>query len=487
RIVRPMSNSSGRGSSSIGNFAAPTIERSKRCENCVAGNAVVLADGRATRLDETHESARVFSKTGWNPTNAWQYSGYQETLEIKTNYGLRLQVTPDHRVATERGWVAAIDLREKDVVTTLLEQQLSHINRIDPNDALAYGLLTGDGWANPVHGVGFGCAGPNVKSFMPPVQKFAEEHFGSTAKIRLQHGQNDFFRVDWRTAKAFAFAKTFDKSRVPHEVWGSTPSVRGAYLRGLFSADGSVAKRSPQVMFFQTTERLIDEVQLLLRTLGIPSYKRVVIRAPRYKDLFSLHVGRKFALERFADLVGFADERRQRVLYEGIRSIGRSSGTPERVIRVTPAGWVPVYDISVPNDQNFFANGMLVHNCLLWDRSDAAIAHYKQKRFADIQHVAKEVLANDGKTTRRARDAQIARLGDDDPHMAQLGSNYEMGDNLIREGKLGICIANNAEGDFVHAYYLCDKWQQRVKPDGADGFDDELPEDARKRVYGDDA
>lgn len=126
-------------------------------------------------------------------------------------------------------------------------------------------------------------------------------------------------------------------------------------------------------------------------------------------------------------------------------------------------------------------------NCLLWDRSDAAIAHYKQKRFADIQYVAKEVLANDGKTTRRARDAQIARLGDDDSNMAQLGSNYEMGDSMIRQGMLGICTANNAEGDFVHAYYLCDKWQQRVKPDGDDGFHDELPEDARKRVYGDDA
>lgn len=131
--------------------------------------------------------------------------------------------------------------------------------------------------------------------------------------------------------------------------------------------------------------------------------------------------------------------------------------------------------------------GKRCENCLLWDRSDAAIRHYKDKRFADIQHVAKKVLANDGKTTRRARDAQIARLGDDDSNMTQLGSNYEMGDNMIRQGMLGICTADNAKGDFVHAYYLCEKYQERYKPDGDDGFHDELPEDARKRVYGDDA
>ena len=126
-------------------------------------------------------------------------------------------------------------------------------------------------------------------------------------------------------------------------------------------------------------------------------------------------------------------------------------------------------------------------NCLTWDNSNAAIRHYKDKRYADIERAAKAVLARDGKTTRARANAPIKRLSDDDPNMTNLGASYDMGDAMIREGKLGICLTNNTEGDFVHGYYLCEKYQQRYKPDGADGFSDELPGDARKRVYGDDA
>lgn len=126
--------------------------------------------------------------------------------------------------------------------------------------------------------------------------------------------------------------------------------------------------------------------------------------------------------------------------------------------------------------------------------------HYETLRARDLEAGAAKILANEAVSP--AMRGQ--RLGDDDPHSAPkrrtgrnkrrgktsdpfqaLGLNYQMGDQLMNAGVLGICMVNAAEGDFVHQLYLCDRYKSRIKVDDADK-PDELPEEARERIYGSD-
>jgi hypothetical protein len=101
------------------------------------------------------------------------------------------------------------------------------------------------------------------------------------------------------------------------------------------------------------------------------------------------------------------------------------------------------------------------------------------RRFAEMQQKAKEILQRDGVSI------DPSKLSPRPDSNAMLGANYDLGDQYIRHGVLGACRKSMTQGDFVHAYYLCDRWDGRVRPDGAEKLD-ELPEEARERVMGDD-
>lgn len=140
--------------------------------------------------------------------------------------------------------------------------------------------------------------------------------------------------------------------------------------------------------------------------------------------------------------------------------------------------------------------GRRCQNCVHFSNDEEiAIKRYKELRFRDMQRHAAEVLERDGVSPKRIRKMlenvqrhkpgtpaphRIQRQGDVDPH-SKLAENYTLGDNLIRQGLLGICLQDCADGDFVHAHYLCDRWTEKYRPDGAEK-PDELPEDARARL-----
>ncbi len=122
--------------------------------------------------------------------------------------------------------------------------------------------------------------------------------------------------------------------------------------------------------------------------------------------------------------------------------------------------------------------GRRCQNCIHYDNGPTAVQSYKAKRFADMQHKAKEIIERSG-----------VKVGRTNPSFEQesslLGANYTLGDKYIREGVLGVCKRGMAPGDFVHAFYLCQGWTGSVRPDGAEK-PDELPAEARARVMGDD-
>ncbi len=371
-------------------YKRPNPDGSRQaCSNCVAEDELVLINGIPAPIGHVLEG-QTLTERGWASIDGAVHRNKQNVVEVRSVSGLRIRVTPDHKFHTDQGWVAAIDLkhgRKAHVLTTLLDGPMEKRDRISRKEALLIGAITGDGWINNNYGVGFGFP-ESMANAWKPLLTFARERFGSRESLRLAapsgyalrdptSTHEPFYMINWRNKAAKTFAALVDKNRVPKEVWKSTLECAGSYLRGLFSTDGSICSgKDPRhssltlnVVFFNTRKRLVDEVRLLLRMMGMPSSLTKYTRQPKYKDLYAVTLSRKFALERFQNLIGFLDRRRQALLEEGLQ-VKKGREFIDRVRSVVPAGKSDVVDISVPSTKSFFASGFLVHNCMMFVKGE---------------------------------------------------------------------------------------------------------------------
>lgn len=379
------------------------------CGSCVAEGALVFIDGAVARIEDADRATRTLDPQGWAPLGGWVATGEKEIVEVRTTRGSVVRVTPDHRLWTERGWVAAADLRTPhyapsrayttgEELATLDAPTLAYGPRVlDVDDALLLGALVGDGWREP-NGLGFVFSDQDADAWKPMLA-YASERFESREKSHAQRTSKTA-RVLWRTNASRAFRDVWlsTKDHVPTALWRQPVEVIGAYLRGLFSTDGSITTRPSTAggirvgaAFTQVRKSLIDEVRLLLRVLGITStlsidhrsdgrarnYGVFQPKAPR--NLYQVHVSTAAGLRRFIELVGFVEPRKQVRLEEALKYAGRD--LPERVKSVTPVGRARVFDFTVPRSESFYADGVLVHNCSKFNQSEAAIAEIRSQKF----------------------------------------------------------------------------------------------------------
>jgi len=154
---------------------------------------------------------------------------------------------------------------------------------------------------------------------------------------------------------------------VPEAVREADAETVGAFLRGLFSADGSL-QQGAYPRLWSASEGLIDGVQQLLLGLGIPATRWEHDGDDR--EYYNVGPTGERGLERFLDVVGFVDAR-SGTMAETVGSIdseGPSVGTLRGstwtvpVESVADAGSATVYDITVAEAPEYVANGVVSHN-----------------------------------------------------------------------------------------------------------------------------
>ncbi|MCW9679740.1 hypothetical protein FJR41_002720 [Dolichospermum planctonicum UHCC 0167] len=166
---------------------------------------------------------------------------------------------------------------------------------------------------------------------------------------------------------------------VPQRVFTAPKVVVAAFLRALFSGDGSVylvgestrAKPTLAVEYCSISERLIRDVHHLLLRFGIPSQIRV--RKPANgRNAYVLAFQSSEAVWKFFNEIGFLpDSIKQRRFEEKMYSILLATKSRlqihdhilwDEIKSIECAGMEEVYDISVPGLENFLANDIIVHN-----------------------------------------------------------------------------------------------------------------------------
>jgi len=348
-------------------------------------------------------------------------NGVKPVVKLCFSDGRELRCTPSHRLWTiNRGYVQAKDLKEEDDVM-LNDQPTPTIDaswELPVSAAISsQEVRTGKKgqrfkkkelplkWSEPLaeligHLIGDGCMteqqtvwvyGPDDvdDGTMTRHQQMLIELFGGCSHVLMGNGTHQL-RLGSKSLRDFLQALGAGKSRaadkkVPDTIFSAPAEIVAAFLRGLYGADGCVArtekgKASRYIGLGSTSETLLQNAQTLLTGFGIRprlyktrskrtdrgfSYKRVDGTSVDYasQPLFDLRLTGSDT-ERFSRLIGFSTARKNKRLKELIDANSRySTKRSIRMMNREAAGTEMVYNLSEPINHSYIVNGIPVANC----------------------------------------------------------------------------------------------------------------------------
>jgi ribonucleoside-diphosphate reductase alpha chain len=422
----------------------PDVGQIEATNPCIAGDALVSTDrgllrmedlvsryregGIAVKVDGRLLPARLMVWEGTHNVPLTSYgggclpisrafsSGERATVRIRTEAGFEIVCTPDHRVMTDRGWVAAGSLTiggdkvwiqsdpglfssETQLRMSLPRQFKGRNGRVYahalPREwsrdlGMALGWLVGDGRLragdrNFRVGWSFGAGDADMRERIHKIvdgwhgrPTRAVERAGGVCHISY-HGR---LFVDFFQSLGVRPVRAAEKT-VPASLFTAPRDAAVGFLQGLFTADGTV-RDSPQpnlswIALTSKSPELLRGVQVLLLNLGIKSRIFDRSRGAR-KGLFAYaSVGGTVqthgsdgvlcelgifgkSREIFRQTVGFLGAKQERldaVRYRGFDAQRFS----DPVVAVEDAGVRVVYDLTEPQSHSLIANGMVVHQC----------------------------------------------------------------------------------------------------------------------------
>ncbi|OFW61933.1 MAG: hypothetical protein A2133_06940 [Actinobacteria bacterium RBG_16_64_13] len=316
-------------------------------------------------------------------------SGFKQVVRISTREGYELRVTPDHRIMTERGWVAAGELQPGDEVHVLNRQGgFGQGGSLELGRVL--GWLVGDGTIKSDRAVlsFWGeereLAGVFAEAMGTVVRPAANNRVYSIGTVAVE--ERNETRVQSARLREIAeeYGMVDEKLMVPEPVLRGSEDMQRGFLQALFTADGTVLNRPRNGRAVRLTSISIDllqDVQRMLLNFGI--FSRVFRDRKRGKTAALLPDGRGGmkgypvrpvhelhvaggSLVRFACAIGFLSGAKAAILG---RTVGGYTRGPylerfvARVEAVTPEGTEPVFDLTEPLTHSFVGNGIVVSNC----------------------------------------------------------------------------------------------------------------------------
>jgi ribonucleoside-diphosphate reductase alpha chain len=356
----------------------------------------LLGHGFMARVDGADHAtgAEGFFRTATKPV-----------LALQTEEGHRLRLTEDHRVrrvsrltrwSLDTEWCAAGALQPGDRVLLNDHRANAHwAGALTAEQGYLLGMLVGDGTLKhdtavlsvwPQAAVVNGSVNGGARSLMAETLRCAQTlpHRADFAGWSEVAGRGEF-RMKSAALRDLALEfgmSVGDKAITPALEQASSDAYRG-FLRGFFDADGSVQgsqAKGVSVRLAQSDLPRLEAVQRMLLRLGMPSRIYRDRRAAGESQLPDGHGGsRAYAtqaqhelviagesLQRFAELIGFADTDKGTRLKAALSGYRRTLNRQRFVATVASLhadGVEDVYDVQVPGINTYDGNGWHANNC----------------------------------------------------------------------------------------------------------------------------
>jgi ribonucleoside-diphosphate reductase alpha chain len=344
-------------------------------------------------------------------------NGVAPIVRLHFANGQELRCTPNHRIWTlNRGYVEAAQLTRNDQVLlndsptpaedaswalpvkiealaksftrggTVAYQELP--DRWSEGLGELLGHLVGDGWITDAQ-TGWVYGGDDIDDgLLESHEGLLTELIGGISRQEMSNGTVQL-RAGSEAVRTFfrwlgASTGRAHEKRVPGSVFGAPTEVQAAFLRGLFGADGCVAraesgKASRYVGLGSRSEALLKDVQRLLNAFGVRSRIYAVASSSAQKFSYTRLDGTKVAypskagfdlritgsdLETFATAIGLSTPRKQAALEQLLATTERYA-TKRRTTLVSREedGQEFVYNLTEPLHHSYIVDGVVVANC----------------------------------------------------------------------------------------------------------------------------
>ncbi len=432
---------------------------------CLTGDTLVTTDRGLARLTELGDAygdrwqdLDLTVSTDEGPRRATKFfvNGEEPTRRIRTNGGYQIQGTLAHRIKVVDeptgawAWKRLADVAPRDLVPMQLSSLIGepryvplpvldqayytadrHVHVPDAVTAeLAelVGYFMGDG---SLHAKGIRlCVANTDLDVADRLSVLAKELFGLSPVITAQEGYQEVTLQSVRLARwwqAAGLAKELPGAGHAGKGWvpkipsaileANDPAVYGAFLRGLFEADGTVLEGVPSLS--TADQSFAGEVRTALLSIGLATTTRQTVSGWG-GPIFQVRLRNVDHALSFGEIIGFISERKSKlmVLLEPdasakkdyvflpercwselvpvghsargavLQSVRKAGGVPrmlarrlfeetrderlgkalgylfERVASNEDGEVQPAYDLSVPDNVTYVANGMVSHNTI---------------------------------------------------------------------------------------------------------------------------
>jgi hypothetical protein len=301
----------------------------------------------------------IWSERGWTKVvNKWS-TGYKEVFAYKTKAGV-LYSTENHKVVSNGEKIEAMNADTIDILQG--NPLLDRTDRQNVCQAIVDGLVLGDGTAHKAS---------KQKVYLIVGEK-DQDYFTDPISLYFIEPHSADLKRGWKVDTTITddeLPQTFLRT-VPDRFIYAEPEVVAGFLRGLFSANGSVCGN--RVTLKSSSRKLVEQAQLMLSSIGIRSYfttnkpTTVTFVNGDYnvKESYDLNITRDRVL--FSRIVGFIQKYKNDKLAQVISNINREGTTKESfdIYEVESAGIQEVFDITVDNDTHtYWTGGLNVSNC----------------------------------------------------------------------------------------------------------------------------
>jgi ribonucleotide reductase alpha subunit len=336
---------------------------------CQPGFAKVIKEGVGlTDFDNIKVGDKVWSKEGWTTVVNKVSSGIKPVLEYRTSLGSFIG-TEDHRVV-ELG--EKVEVRHAESIDGV-KYEYQKVEQIVPEFVID-GLVTGDGTIR--NGKVQLCVGEKD-----------QDYYTSEISHMIEHQGHSFFRnvkINTTGCQQNTYDRVIDITRLTDN------NKIASFLRGLFSANGSVVKQSDQtvqVVLTCTSKNVADNTMLLLQALGLSpkiyktTGKEIEFSNGTYlcKDAYHVVINKSNDIVYFESNIGFIQKYKCQLLAERKHTVPKNRRLNAEIKEVNYIGDFEVFHIEVDNESHtYWTGGLDVSNCVLSSMNASKYDEWKE-------------------------------------------------------------------------------------------------------------
>jgi ribonucleotide reductase alpha subunit len=334
-------------------------------DNCEGGNpcqpewAPVLTKDGIRQFKDINVGSFIWSETGWTQViNKWS-TGIKKVYKYTTTAGI-FYGTENHRIISNNEKIEVGVAESVDVLQGEYRKQDDLIPEL-----IMDGLVLGDGTVHKAsNNLVYLLIGDND-------QDYFESEINHLIK-KFRPGLCDRAYEIETSIKFNELVKTFNRSIPERFVFSDRRSIC-SFLRGLYSANGSVV--NARVTLKQSSFKVIEQVQLMLSSIGIRSYwtkqigKVTTFKNGDYKCKDSYDLNITTDRVKFFDSIGFIQEYKMDKLTSYINSVKQMKDeSTKRSFNIISSELISeeeVYDLTVDNQPHtYWTGGLNVANCM---------------------------------------------------------------------------------------------------------------------------